>query len=59
MLGEGPYPAAASLRLLQQALKTGADRTLVTWSIDPQDWLVKDAAKVTASIQNAATWTVR
>ena len=52
VLGEAPTLLRPPYGSSNKALKTGADRTLVTWSIDPQDWLVKDAAKVTASIQN-------
>ena len=38
---------------MNKTLKTTCGRSIVTWSIDTEDWLSKDADKVVASVQNA------
>ena len=53
VLGQAPTLLRPPYGSMNQALKTTSGRTLVTWSIDPQDWLTKNTDKVVASIQNA------
>ena len=38
---------------VNKAVKSQTGRTMVTWSIDTEDWKSKDAQKVIASVQNA------
>ena len=53
VLGQAPTLLRPPYGSVNKALKTGSGRTLVTWSIDPQDWLSKNTDKVVASIQNS------
>ena len=52
VLGYAPTLLRPPYGSFNKALKTGSDRTLVTWSIDPQDWLTQNAEKVVASVQS-------
>lgn len=53
VLGQAPTLLRPPYGSVNQALKTTSGRTLVTWSIDPQDWLTKNTDKVVASIQGS------
>lgn len=52
VLGQAPTLLRPPYGSMNQALKTTSNRTLVTWSIDPQDWLSKDAGKVVSHVQS-------
>lgn len=52
VLGQAPALLRPPYGSVNKALKTSAGRTLVTWSIDPEDWLSRDAEKVVSHIQN-------
>ena len=53
VLGQAPTLLRPPYGSMNQALKTTSGRTLVTWSIDPQDWLSKNTAKVVSTVQNS------
>lgn len=52
VLGQAPTLLRPPYGSVNTALKTTSGRTVVTWSIDPQDWLSKDAEKVVDHIQS-------
>ena len=52
VLGQAPTLLRPPYGSVNSALKTSSGRTLVTWSIDPQDWLSKDAGKVVAHVES-------
>lgn len=51
VLGSAPTLLRPPYGSTGKILKTTSDRPLITWSIDPQDWKVRDAEKVMAHIQ--------
>ena len=52
VLGQAPTLLRPPYGSLNGALKSSSGRALVTWSIDPQDWLSKDAGKVVAHVES-------
>ena len=53
VLGTTPTLLRPPYGSMNKTLKTTCGRSIVTWSIDTEDWLSKDADKVVASVQNA------
>ena len=53
VLGTTPTLLRPPYGSMNRALKSSAGQSLVTWSIDPEDWLSKDAEKVASHIKNA------
>ena len=53
VLGTTPSQLRPPYGSMNKTLKTTCGRSIVTWSIDTEDWLSKDADKVVASVQNA------
>ncbi len=53
VLGQAPTLLRPPYGSVNQALKTGSGRALVTWSIDTEDWLSRDPEKIVSSVQNA------
>lgn len=52
VLGQAPTLLRPPYGSINQALKTGSDRTLVTWSIDTEDWLSRNTDKIVSHVQN-------
>lgn len=52
VLGTAPTLLRPPYGSTSKALKTASDQAIVTWSIDPQDWKVRDAEKVLSHIQS-------
>ena len=52
VLGQAPTLLRPPYGSSSKILKTTSGRALVTWSIDPQDWLSKDAGKVVAHVKS-------
>ena len=52
VLGQAPTLLRPPYGSINTALKTTSGRTLVTWSIDPQDWLSKNTEKIVAHVQS-------
>ena len=52
VLGQAPALVRPPYGSISNTLKTTSGRTLVTWSIDPQDWLSKNTEKVVAHVQS-------
>ena len=52
VLGQAPTLLRPPYGSSSKILKTTSERALVTWSIDPQDWLSKDAGKVVAHVKS-------
>ena len=53
VLGTTPTLLRPPYGSMNKTLKTTCGRSIVTWSIDTEDWLSKDADKVVASVENA------
>ena len=53
VLGTTPTLLRPPYGSMNKTLKTTCGRSIVTWTIDPEDWLCKNADKVVASVQNA------
>ena len=51
VLGSAPTLLRLPYGSTSKTLKTTSGRPLITWSVAPQDWKVRDAEKVTAHIQ--------
>ncbi len=51
VLGTVPTLLRPPYGAVGKALREGAGYSVVTWSVDPEDWKVRDADKVTAHIQ--------
>lgn len=52
VLGSAPTLLRPPYGSTSKALKTHSGRSIVTWSVDPQDWLSQDAEKVVAHVQS-------
>ena len=52
VLGQAPALLRPPYGSINKALKTSSGKTLVTWSIDPQDWLSKNAEKVVSHVES-------
>lgn len=53
VLGAAPTLLRPPYGATSKALKEESDRSIVTWSVDPQDWKSRDAEQVVAHIQGA------
>ena len=53
VLGTAPTLLRPPYGSMNKTLKTTSGRSIVTWSIDTEDWRSRDADKVVASVQNA------
>ena len=53
VLGTAPTLLRPPYGSMNKALKTTSGRSIVTWSIDPEDWLSQDAEKVVAHVRSA------
>ena len=53
VLGHAPTLLRPPYGAMNSAVKTTTGRSIVTWSIDTEDWLSRDAEKVIASVQGA------
>lgn len=51
VLGTAPTLLRPPYGSVGKTLREGAGYSVVTWSVDPEDWKVRDAEKVTAHIQ--------
>ena len=53
VLGTTPALLRPPYGSMNKTLKTTSGRSIVTWSIDTEDWRSKDAEKVVAGVENA------
>ena len=53
VLGTTPTLLRPPYGSMNKTLKTTSGRSIVTWSIDTEDWRSKDADKVVAGVENA------
>ena len=53
MLGTTPALLRPPYGSMNKTLKTTSGRSIVTWSIDTEDWRSKDADKVVTGVENA------
>lgn len=53
VLGTTPALLRPPYGSMNKTLKTTSGRSIVTWSIDTEDWRSKDADKVVAGVENA------
>jgi peptidoglycan/xylan/chitin deacetylase (PgdA/CDA1 family) len=52
VLGHAPTLLRPPYGSINKSLKTGSGRTLVTWSIDTEDWLSRNTEKIVSSVQD-------
>ena len=53
VLGHAPTLLRPPYGAVNQAVKTTTGRSIITWSIDTEDWRSRNAEKVIASVQNS------
>ena len=53
VLGAAPTLLRPPYGATSKALKENSGRSIVTWSVDPQDWKLRDAEQVVAHVQGA------
>lgn len=53
VLGTVPTLLRPPYGVTSKDLKENSDRSIVTWSVDPQDWKLRDAEQVVAHVQGA------